>query len=61
MNMARQLGYDCEHFKEWVERFSIKAMEAVDGFHLNVEKKLIVLQYLHDRCSQALEEAADKE
>lgn len=59
--MARQLGHDCEHFKEWIDRFSIKAMEAVDEFDLNDTQKALVLQFLKDKCSDALKEAADME
>ena len=52
--LARQLGYDREHFREWIGRLSTKAMEAVDEFDLNDAQKIVVLQFLNDRCTNAL-------
>lgn len=55
--LARRLGYDCEHFQEWIGKLSTKAMEAVDEFDLSDEQKAIVLLFLRDECSDALKEA----
>lgn len=60
-NMARELGHDPEHFNEWVDRFAMKAMEAVDGFDLNEGQKVGVLLCLRDCCTGALKEASDAE
>lgn len=60
-NMARKLGHDPEHFNKWVDRFVMKAMEAVDGFDLNEEQKAGVFLSLRDCCTGALKRASDVE
>ena len=60
-NLARELGHDPEHFNEWVDRFVMKAMEAVDGFDLNEGQKVGVLLCLRDCCTGALKAESDAE
>lgn len=61
LDLARELKHDPEHFNEWIDRFVMKAMEAVDEFNLNEEQKAGVLMCLRNCCVLVLKKASDAE
>lgn len=56
LGLARQYGYDIEHYEEWLDKFCRMAIDAVDAFDLSEEQKLTILQTLQYTCMGALNE-----